>query len=188
MALLSRYVLFFAIALAGTAADLATKSWIFARLGMPGGPIEWIWTGRLGFQTSLNEGALFGFGQGGVPIFVALAACAALGILYWLFLGGAARDPWLTVALGCIMAGILGNLYDRLGLHGLVWPAYMPRRGGQPVRAVRDWVLVMIFGRPWPNFNLADSLLVCGAILLVWHAWRHEQPDSGSRTSAKPSA
>jgi len=35
---------------------------------------------------------------------------------------------------------------------------------------VRDWILVMIGHWPWPNFNLADSLLVVGAALLIWHA------------------
>jgi signal peptidase II len=51
---------------------------------------------------------------------------------------------------------------------------------GDPVHAVRDWILVMIGSFHWPNFNLADSMLVCGAILLVWHAFRDEagkQPD-----------
>jgi len=146
---------------------------------MPGGPVWWIWQDRFGFQTSLNEGALFGLGQGGVPLFIALSVLAALGILYWLFFGGAARDRLLTVALGCIFAGIVGNLYDRLGLHGLEWGLLTPLRAGEPVRAVRDWILVMIFGHPWPNFNIADSALVCGAILLVWHAWRAEGKDEG---------
>jgi len=35
---------------------------------------------------------------------------------------------------------------------------------------VRDWILVMIGPYPWPNFNLADAMLVCGAALLAWHA------------------
>ncbi len=173
-----RYGLFFAIATAGVAADLATKSWAFRWLGMPGEHgVFWLWQGRVGFQTSLNEGALFGIAQGGVPVFVALSMIAAVGILVWLFRGGAARDLMLTVALACIMAGILGNLYDRLGLPGLVLD-------GKPVHAVRDWILVMIFNRPWPNFNIADSMLVCGAILLIWHAWRRE--DDKPETSDAP--
>ena len=164
-----RYALFFAIATAGVAADLATKSWIFGWLGMPGDRnVFWLWQNRIGLQTSLNRGALFGMAQGGVPVFVVLSLLAAVGILIWLFRGGAARDLMLAVALACIMAGILGNLYDRLG-----WPGLIDERG-QLVHAVRDWILVMIFDRPWPNFNIADSMLVCGAILLVWHAWRGE--------------
>ena len=41
---------------------------------------------------------------------------------------------------------------------------------GQPIHAVRDWILVMIGDYPWPNFNIADSCLVCGAILIGIYA------------------
>jgi signal peptidase II len=176
-----RYGLFFAIAAAGVAADLTTKSWVFNWLGMPDPRnTYWIWHGRIGLQTSLNRGALFGIGQGGVPVFVALSVLAGLGILYWLFRGGAARYRLLTVALACIMAGVLGNLYDRLGLPGLI-------DQGEVVHAVRDWILVMIFDWTWPNFNIADSMLVCGAILMIWHAWRHEEakPDASGAVASR---
>ena len=100
------------------------------------GPIWWLWPDVFGFQTSLNEGALFGMGQGMVPVFAALSVVAALGILYWLFCLGAARDWLLTVALGCVTAGILGNLYDRLGLPGLTWgmghPLHSPANRSTP--------------------------------------------------------
>src|ERR1700722_14148286 len=63
----SRYVLFLLIAIGGCAGDLLTKSWIFDRLKMPHRqPTEWLWQGVFGFTTSLNEGALFGIGQGQV--------------------------------------------------------------------------------------------------------------------------
>jgi len=176
----SRCLLFFAIAVAGCSADLSTKTWIFDRLGMLNGRTWWMWEDRIGLQTSLNEGALFGMGQGGWPVFVALSVLACTGILIWFFRGGAVNSLLITIALGCITAGILGNLYDRLGLHGLKWPpGYAPHRAGDLVHAVRDWIRVMIFGHTWPNFNVADSLLVSGAILLIWHAWRHEEKDEG---------
>ena len=172
----SRSLVFAAIALVGCLADLATKSWIFGRLGPPPihrpGPILWVAGHFFGFQTNLNEGALFGMGQGFVPVFAGLSVLALTGILFWLFYFGAARQWLLCVALGCVSAGILGNLYDRLGLPSLKWgmghPLHSP---GEPVHAVRDWILVMIGKWPWPTFNIADSLLVCGAALLVWHAF-----------------
>ena len=92
-----------------------------------------------------------------------LSIGAAVAILVWLFVAGAARDWLLTIALAFVTAGILGNLYDRLGLPGLV-------HAGQTVHAVRDFILMMIGRWPWPNYNLADSSLVCGAALLLWHA------------------
>jgi signal peptidase II len=170
---LNRYLVFLLIAGGGFAIDLATKRWMFDWLGMPGGRIpHWICVNVFGFQTSLNEGALFGVGQGMVWLFALLSIGAAAGIFWWLFVVGAARQWVLTVALSGIMAGVLGNLYDRVGLPGLKWNfANDLHKIGEPVFAVRDWILVMLGNRPWPNFNIADSLLVCGALLLVWHAF-----------------
>jgi signal peptidase II len=170
----SRYVVFFTIAGVGCAVDLATKSWIFERLGPPIGPTEWIWDHFFGLQTSLNQGALFGLGEGQVWLFAALSVVAAVAILYWLFVCGAAADRWLTVALAAIMAGILGNLYDRLGLWSVVG------EDGARYHAVRDWILFQYHGWTWPNFNIADSLLVCGAGMLVWHAWA-QQPRTSTQ-------
>ena len=175
---LNRYFVFLLIAGGGFAADLATKRCMFDWLGMPGGRFpHWILPNVLGFQTSLNEGALFGMGQGMVWLFALLSIAAAAGICWWLFIAGAARQWVLTVALSAIMAGVLGNLYDRVGLPGLHWNfANNLHKIDDPVFAVRDWILVMIGKWPWPNFNIADSLLVCGALLLVWHAFFQKEP------------
>ena len=186
----NRYVLFFSIVIAGICADLATKSWIFDRLGGPREqPVWWLWRDVFGLQTSLNEGALFGMGQGMVPLFCILSIVAAVGIMVWLFLCGAARDLLLTVALSLVTAGIFGNLYDRLGMHGLTWNQEWIvnnlHQVGDPVYAVRDWILVMIGTWPWPTFNIADSLLVCGAGLLVWHALRYGGDENGKVSQKK---
>lgn len=164
-----RVLVFVLVAGLGLTADLATKAWIFDRLGMPGEkPVWWLIPNVFGFQTSLNEGALFGMGQGMTPWFASLSVLFALGIVLWLFLGGAAKSWWMTISLGAITAGIFGNLYDRLGLHGLQWHERSAvHQVGEPVYAVRDWILVMIGRWPWPNFNIADSLLVCGVSALV---------------------
>jgi signal peptidase II len=165
----SRYLVFFAVVAGVCAADLTTKSWMFTHLDRDGG-IWWLWKDVFGFQTSLNEGALFGMGQGFWPVFSALSVVAGIGILLWLFAFGAAHDWLLTVALAFVTGGILGNLYDRLGLPGLVWlntdRGHVP---DQTVHAVRDFILMMIGRWHWPNYNLADSSLVCGAALLVCH-------------------
>jgi signal peptidase II len=175
---LSRYLVFFALAAFVCAADLATKNLAFARLGFPNSPSLpsaqpwWIWEGVFGFQTNVNMGALFGMGQGLWPLFAALSVGAAIGILVWLFPARAAHDWLLTIALSFVTGGILGNLYDRLGLPGLTWPADWPGHApGETVHAVRDFILVLINGWSWPTFNLADSSLVCGAALLVYHAF-----------------
>jgi len=171
----NRYLVFFSVAIVGCLIDLATKRLVFGWLGMPcQQSTYWVWSNVFGFQTSLNEGALFGLGQGMVWLFTALSIAAAAGILYWLFWAGAARDWLLTIALGCVTAGILGNLYDRLGL----WND----GNGETILAVRDWILVMIGRFHWPNFNIADSLLVCGAGLLIRHALRTELQSESQAT------
>jgi signal peptidase II len=180
----SRYLIFFAIALAGLAADLATKKCVFDRLGPPGGETCWVWKDVFGFQTSLNPGALFGIGADWPAmryVTCTLSMLAAVAILVWLFGYGAARSLLLTIALGCVTAGVLGNLYDRLGLPGLVHP------DGTPVHEVRDWILFIIpvLHRTWPNFNIADSLLVCGAAFVIWHAMAADDRQEAAETTDK---
>jgi signal peptidase II len=131
--------------------------------------VWWLWSGHVGIETSINTGALFGLGAGYWWLFAGLSVLALLGILTWLFIYRAAADRWLTVALGCVTAGILGNLYDRLGLWDTAGLLKQFHHG------VRDWILVRYSPEwTWPNFNIADSLLVTGAIMLVVHAfvWR----------------
>ena len=91
----------------------------------------------------------------------------------------------MTAALGLITGGILGNLYDRMGFwHDLdIAP--------QHAYAVRDWIhfnwqdapRILSFLNPWPNFNIADMVLVAGAILLLIHAF-FLQPSEANRNNS----
>ena len=190
----NRYLIFGSLALVGCFVDLWTKQVMFAWRGLPPPWRQtstphapwWIWENILGIETQLNQGALFGMGQGKVWLFATLSFIAAGGITYWLFGAKAARDLFLTIALGLIMGGILGNLWDRLGL----WTS----PNGQTIYAVRDWILIAyggadlpILGTRWPNFNIADSLLVCGAGMLIWHSFRSPtgDPDTPEDTEKK---
>jgi signal peptidase II len=166
----SRYVTFLVIALAGCAVDLLTKAWAFSSADLRAGNVLWLWEGYAGVELSRNWGALFGIGQGKVWLFATLSIAAGIAIPLWLFKFRAARDLWLTVALGCVMAGALGNLYDRLGLSGEQWMG-AGHESPDAVPAVRDWILWQASDRwRWPNFNIADSLLVVGAAVLFIHA------------------
>ena len=167
---IARIVTFVLLAVVGCTADLWTKAWAFAKLGMPGtSETMWVWTDVFGFKTNLNFGALFGIGQGKVDFFVIASIVAGIGVPLWFILGRPRRDWTLTVALGLIMGGIGGNLYDRLGLAGEAMQ-----------RGVRDWIHVMLGDYAWPTFNIADSLLVCGAIILIGHAFL-VSPDGGKK-------
>lgn len=168
----SRYVIFGAVSVLGCAADLLTKQWAFQWRGLPREGNEWwLWEPYVGIETAVNIGALFGMGGGYGQIFAGLSIVAAVGIVVWLFRYRAARDQWLTWALSLVMGGVLGNLYDRLGLW--IQPGY-------PVQwssGVRDWILLRYGQHTWPNFNIADSLLVCGAIMLMLHAFGDRPAD-----------
>jgi signal peptidase II len=185
----SRYLLFAVPAIVGLVADLVTKAWVFSVPELRAGDIYWVWNGHVGVQLSRNWGALFGIGQGMYWLFAAFALAAAVAIPLWLFWFGAARDAWLTGALGSVMAGVLGNLYDRLGLSGETW-AGPGQVAPQAVHAVRDWILWQANADwRWPNFNIADSMLVVGAAILFFHALRNPVAQNGmSGGDAKSSA
>ncbi len=151
-----------------TAADLLSKAIAFERLGMPGmQPGAVVIPDMLWWETSLNEGALFGLGQGMGWLFISVSIAALIGITITVSRLQLPGDGLLVVALALISSGILGNLYDRLGLPSLSWHAPLARQG-QPVYAVRDFIHFRLQGViDWPIFNLADSFLVVGAGLLL---------------------
>lgn len=162
------WLLFGGLAAVAAVIDLVTKSLLFARLGMPGmQPGIVLVPGMLTLETNLNEGALFGMGQGMGLFFAGVSVAAIAGIGAVMTRQATRDDPWLVVALALVTGGIIGNLYDRLGLPGLEWHAPL-ERVGKPVLAVRDWIHFELPGIiDWPIFNLADTWLVIGAALLM---------------------
>lgn len=90
--------------------DLWSKSWAFRVLG-PTEVREMI-PSVLTFRRSLNAGALFGIGQGMVPVFI-VASFVALGFVIYLFASSEVHRRSLHVALSFVLAGTLGNLHDR---------------------------------------------------------------------------
>lgn len=179
----SRAWTYASLAVVGAAADLWTKSAVFGWRGLPGqSDVWWLIDQHLGIETAVNIGAVFGVGAGKGNLFAGFSILAAVGILVWLFWFKAAQSWSLTWALGLVTGGILGNLHDRLGMW---W------QDGYPLQwqsGVRDWILVRVEGvpllDPWPNFNIADSLLVVGACLLLYQSFfpchEHGQGDAKS--------
>src|SRR5271165_5608131 len=106
----------------------------------------------------VNQGALFGTTLHFAPtsanfVFGIVSILAAVGIIYWSSRQKTSRDRYLCFALGLILGGTLGNLYDRVVFSG-----------------VRDFLWWHKF-IDWPVFNLADSCLVVGASLLLLEAF-----------------
>lgn len=184
---LNRIVVFLLLAAVVLAVDLESKSLVFRDLGYPGTDLDPAVRGThtvfasprgrdgtsvpylkgwLSFRlfTSFNRGALWGVGQGYTWLFAALSTAAVIGIPTWLFAFKAGRSWWLTVALGLILGGTMGNLYDRIGLPGCI------DENGMTVLAVRDFLLFTFGKFHWPVFNFADMSLVTGAAMLVIHS------------------
>ena len=175
-----RLILFLCIAISGCLLDLWTKQSLFDWLKLPGDPDSqtfWVIEGFFGFQTSVNQGALFGLGQGFTTVFRLVSLLASVLIVVWMF-RGAGESLLLTIALALITAGILGNLYDRFGLWHEAEIADYFRNG------VRDWILFRFGSFTWPNFNLADSFLVSGAGMLIVEAIFHPAEESADEADS----
>ncbi len=107
----------------------------------------------------VNQGALFGLfvehRDRANLLFMGISILAAVAISWWAVRRAARNDGLLLAALGLILAGTLGNLYDRAVFNG-----------------VRDFIHFYITWAnfDWPVFNIADCCLVCGAGLLLFQA------------------
>jgi len=105
-----------------------------------------------------NTGAVFGLGKGGRWVFITVTL-AAVGVILFVLVRSRPEQRLLHVALAMILAGALGNLYDRV------------RYG-----AVRDmfWLIPETGLYPW-IFNFADAALVVGVGLVLIHSWFAER-------------
>lgn len=180
-----RVIVFVVLVLVALAADLTSKEIVFERLGLYG-QSEWLidsWV-RFELHTNLNRGALWGMGQGFAPLFAAISVGAFTGIVYWLFVRGAAASLWLTTAMALVCGGTLGNLYDRLGLHGIPLPGE-----DQAALAVRDFLHFQFGSFDWAIFNIADVCLVIGAMMLLIQSFRTPpQVAAVERSGSDPAA
>ena len=138
------------------ALDHATKWWALQTLD--GRTIDLVWTLRL--RLIFNQGAAFGLGSRYAPL-LALAVLAVVAVLLRTDRLLATRPAAVGVAL--LLGGAVGNLLDRVFRSG----------GGFLGGAVVDFVDLQW----WPVFNVADSAIVVGAILLFITQWREPEPE-----------
>lgn len=101
---------FWCVVVFGVGLDLWSKHWAFHTLGQ--NACRTVISGVLELRTTLNPGALFGIGRGQTTLFV-IASILALVLVLWMFAQCPARRWFTQIALGAILAGALGNLYDR---------------------------------------------------------------------------
>ena len=93
-------------------ADLWTKAWAVRTLPVESPDPPTYLFGLFSFRRSFNTGALFGLGEGLSSVFIAASVLALVFVLY-IFACSSRRQWTMHVALGLILAGALGNLYDR---------------------------------------------------------------------------
>ncbi|HST01130.1 MAG TPA: signal peptidase II [Usitatibacter sp.] len=148
-----RWTLWLVLSAAVVAADLATKAWV-SHVFTPGDVLEV--TPFFNLVLTHNTGAAFSFlaGAGGWQrwFFTAIAIAISAAIVMLL---PRQRDAWMSAALALVLGGALGNLYDRLTLGRVV-----------------DFVQLHAGGYYWPAFNVADSAITVGVVLLVWDSLR----------------
>lgn len=128
--------------------DVLTKHWALTWLAGQG--VVRV-TGFFNLVLVWNPGISFGFlragGEAGRWLLVALAVGISIVLVFWL-----RREPrfWPRIAIWLILAGAIGNVVDRV-------------RFG----AVVDFLDFHAFGYHWPAFNVADSVIVIGAVILI---------------------
>jgi lipoprotein signal peptidase len=111
-------------AIVGLATDLVTKHLAFHNLRFDH-PMTLV-GGILSLNLSLNSGALFGIGKGMSLLFI-LASLLAVGFVGYMFASSQRRQWVVHLALGLVLAGALGNLYDRVFVKVDVVPGMEPR-------------------------------------------------------------
>jgi signal peptidase II len=107
-----------------------------------------------------NSGAAFGSFANRNGFFIALSLVAFVVVIFLLLRRGP-TDPWRRVALALLLAGILGNLTDRL------WHGH-----------VIDFLLFNLhlpLADPWPAFNVADSCICIAVLCFIIHSFRQER-------------
>jgi signal peptidase II len=107
-----------------------------------------------------NTGAAFGSFRGNNTFFIAISF-VALVIVLGLLLRARTPDSWRDLSLALLLAGILGNLTDRL-LYGhvidfLLFDLHVP------------------YAHPWPAFNVADSCISVAVVLFIIHSFRKQK-------------
>jgi len=144
-----------AITLPVVIVDIVTKQIALAELRPPHTPRD-VLGEVLRFTLTFNQGAAMGLSLGSYSrwVFLVLSLVASV-VLVVFFLRADPRDRWLMAALALLLGGAVGNLIDRVRWN----------------RGVVDFIDVGIGESRFWTFNVADSAVTVGAILLALILW-----------------
>lgn len=143
----ARWPLFVGVAAMVVVLDQSTKAWLVSILPAEGQQLSVIGD-LVRLVHSRNSGALFGLFQDQALLF-GLVSMGVVGLIAW-YHGSAGRNTLLSVALGLLLGGALGNMFDRLRL------GY-----------VLDFVDAGLGDLRFYTFNVADSAISCAILLLL---------------------
>ena len=153
-----RWLLFAGIAIGVLVVDQLTKFWVDANfdLASPGAapgagnqPTEIIGT-LVRIAKSYNDGGIFGIFGSSAPV-LALASLAVMAMIVWYESREGMRGHWLlTVALGLLLGGALGNFADRARIGHVI-----------------DWIDMGIGNVRWYTFNVADAAISISIVLFI---------------------
>lgn len=149
------------------AADQLLKAWALANLQQDGNLIRVI-PGLLDWTLTFNTGAAWSMFSGSAGILAFGRLLVGLGILAYLVLRP--QNRFLSVILSMIAAGAIGNAIDGI-LRGRVTDMIHA-----PFLSA---VTRMINGQPFPIFNIADSCVVIGTILLLVASFLPQKKPAG---------
>ena len=151
----------YALAMLVALLDQLTKYWISAAFQFAEArPV----TGFFNLVLAYNKGAAFSFlasesgWQRSFFITIALVAVVVIGFL----LARHSGERLFSFALGLILGGAMGNVIDRMVFGYVI-----------------DFLDFHVAGWHWPAFNLADSAISVGAVLLVFDSFRPQRKSAG---------
>lgn len=125
--------------------------------------------GLLEFKLVLNVGAVFGAGAGKRWLFIGVTVFAVMFAFFLFAFWTKPRDRWAHLGIGLLLAGGLGNLYDRI-IFGCVRDFIHPFPG---IKLPFGWTYSNGDNQLWPYVsNVADKWLLVGILLLLLHAWK----------------
>ena len=129
------------------------------------------------FAFGENSGALFGMFSGlqqpWRTVVLLLVPLAAIGLVLFFMRVSGEKDRLALVGLALILGGAVGNQLDRLLRHGRVVDFVDLSFHAEPVRS---WLVHSFGSSHWPAFNIADSAIVTGALLLAFDLLRQSRP------------
>jgi signal peptidase II len=147
--------------------DQSSKAWALRRLRF--GNDRSVIRGFLDLVYMENPGIAFGQLQDGGSVgrwfFVVLATAAAIAVFYY-FIRTTRNDDRILGACALLLAGILGNLTDRIRLGHVI-----------------DFIVMHAGSYHWPTFNVADASITLGAILLAYDLVFERKPHKVAATS-----